>query len=148
MAQLQEIGWVTEIVCRWLGVPTRVPVARTARAHPMQLPFAHPSRAHVAVQHAPDCSAVGPPYHHNLAGSNLLTRIACVLQLPHPCRTPCRTPEIQRTSLVRAVLYLKSLQLGIDVLAFDFLDPPAPEALEVCAGSGSRGHRSILQCED
>ncbi|GLC37757.1 hypothetical protein PLESTB_001473700 [Pleodorina starrii] len=39
-------------------------------------------------------------------------------------------PEIQRTSLVGAVLYLKSLQLGIDVLSFDFLDPPAVAALE------------------
>lgn len=34
-------------------------------------------------------------------------------------------PEIQRMSLVGAVLHLKSLQLGIDVLNFDFLDPPA-----------------------
>ncbi|KAG2439200.1 hypothetical protein HXX76_004563 [Chlamydomonas incerta] len=40
-------------------------------------------------------------------------------------------PEIQRTSLVGAVLYLKSLALpGLDVLRFDFLDPPAQEALE------------------
>ena len=40
-------------------------------------------------------------------------------------------PEIQRTSLVAAVLYLKSLRLlDIDVLAFDFLDPPEPESLE------------------
>ncbi|KAG2499040.1 hypothetical protein HYH03_003225 [Edaphochlamys debaryana] len=39
-------------------------------------------------------------------------------------------PEIQRTSLVGAVLYLKSLRLDLDVLAFDFLDPPAQETLE------------------
>ncbi|KAL4856425.1 putative pre-mRNA-splicing factor ATP-dependent RNA helicase DEAH4 [Chlorella vulgaris] len=39
-------------------------------------------------------------------------------------------PEIQRTSLVAAVLYLKSLPLSIDVLAFDFLDPPAAESLQ------------------
>lgn len=34
-------------------------------------------------------------------------------------------PEIQRTSLVSAVLYLKSLALEVDVLGFDYLDPPA-----------------------
>ncbi|KAL2903601.1 putative pre-mRNA-splicing factor ATP-dependent RNA helicase DEAH4 [Bienertia sinuspersici] len=35
-------------------------------------------------------------------------------------------PEIQRTSLAGSVLYLKSLDLpGIDVLKFDFLDPPS-----------------------
>lgn len=34
-------------------------------------------------------------------------------------------PEIQRTSLLSAALYLKSLPLNVDVLAFDFLDPPA-----------------------
>ncbi|GLI64430.1 hypothetical protein VaNZ11_007626 [Volvox africanus] len=39
-------------------------------------------------------------------------------------------PEIQRSSLVGAVLYLKSLQLDIDVLSFDFLDAPATAALE------------------
>jgi len=33
-------------------------------------------------------------------------------------------PEIQRTSMLTAVLYLKSLPLDVDVLAFDFLDPP------------------------
>ncbi|PRW39269.1 pre-mRNA-splicing factor ATP-dependent RNA helicase PRP1 [Chlorella sorokiniana] len=39
-------------------------------------------------------------------------------------------PEIQRTSLVAAVLYLKSLPLNIDVLGFDYLDAPASESLE------------------
>ena len=34
------------------------------------------------------------------------------------------TPEIQRTSLVNAVLHLKSLPLDVDVLQFDYLDPP------------------------
>ena len=34
-------------------------------------------------------------------------------------------PEIQRTSMLTAVLYLKSLPLDVDVLAFDFLDPPS-----------------------
>uniref|UniRef100_A0A803M6S3 RNA helicase n=1 Tax=Chenopodium quinoa TaxID=63459 RepID=A0A803M6S3_CHEQI len=35
-------------------------------------------------------------------------------------------PEIQRTSLAGSVLYLKSLDLpGIDILKFDFLDPPS-----------------------
>ena len=37
-------------------------------------------------------------------------------------------PEIQRTSLVSAVLYLKSLPLNIDVLGFDYLDSPAASA--------------------
>jgi hypothetical protein len=52
-----------------------------------------------------------------------------------PCRCfehemPSATaPEIQRTSLVGAVLYLKSLPLDIDVLGFDYLDAPDPEAL-------------------
>ena len=34
-------------------------------------------------------------------------------------------PEIQRTALTTAVLYLKSLPLEIDVLHFDFLDAPS-----------------------
>jgi ATP-dependent RNA helicase DHX8/PRP22 len=34
-------------------------------------------------------------------------------------------PEIQRCSLAGAVLHLKALRLPLDVLAFDFLDPPA-----------------------
>ena len=40
-------------------------------------------------------------------------------------------PEIQRTSLLNAVLYLKSLQdlENFDVLRFDFLDPPQRENL-------------------
>lgn len=33
-------------------------------------------------------------------------------------------PEIQRTNMLTAVLYLKSLPLDIDVLAFDYLDSP------------------------
>ena len=33
-------------------------------------------------------------------------------------------PEIQRTSLAAVVLCLKALSLDIDVLKFDFLDPP------------------------
>ncbi|KAK9868473.1 hypothetical protein WJX84_008357 [Apatococcus fuscideae] len=39
-------------------------------------------------------------------------------------------PEIQRTSLLSACLYLKSLSNDIDVISFDYLDPPQPEALE------------------
>ncbi|XP_057949537.1 probable pre-mRNA-splicing factor ATP-dependent RNA helicase DEAH4 isoform X2 [Malania oleifera] len=40
-------------------------------------------------------------------------------------------PEIQRSSLAGSVLYLKSLDLSdIDILKFDFLDPPSSEALE------------------
>lgn len=38
---------------------------------------------------------------------------------------PQTAPEIQRTALVSAVLYLKSLPLNIDVLGFDYLDAPA-----------------------
>lgn len=35
-------------------------------------------------------------------------------------------PEIQRSSLAGSVLYLKSLDLpDIDILKFDFLDPPS-----------------------
>lgn len=40
-------------------------------------------------------------------------------------------PEIQRSSLAGSVLYLKSLDLpDIDILEFDFLDPPSRESLE------------------
>ncbi|EEF47512.1 probable pre-mRNA-splicing factor ATP-dependent RNA helicase DEAH4 isoform X2 [Ricinus communis] len=40
-------------------------------------------------------------------------------------------PEIQRSSLAGSVLYLKSLDLpDIDILKFDFLDPPSYESLE------------------
>lgn len=40
-------------------------------------------------------------------------------------------PEIQRSSLAGSVLYLKSLDLSdIDILKFDFLDPPSLESLE------------------
>ncbi|KAI3895007.1 hypothetical protein MKW92_036794, partial [Papaver armeniacum] len=40
-------------------------------------------------------------------------------------------PEIQRSSLAGCVLYLKSLALpGMDVLKFDFLDPPSRDSLE------------------
>ncbi|KAB1207796.1 putative pre-mRNA-splicing factor ATP-dependent RNA helicase [Morella rubra] len=41
-------------------------------------------------------------------------------------------PEIQRSSLAGSVLYLKSLDLSdMDILKFDFLDPPSSESLEV-----------------
>ncbi|WOK97415.1 putative pre-mRNA-splicing factor ATP-dependent RNA helicase DEAH4 [Canna indica] len=40
-------------------------------------------------------------------------------------------PEIQRSSLAGSVLHLKSLSLSdIDILKFDFLDPPSRESLE------------------
>ncbi|KAF8390610.1 hypothetical protein HHK36_025137 [Tetracentron sinense] len=40
-------------------------------------------------------------------------------------------PEIQRSSLAGSVLYLKSLDLSdLDILKFDFLDPPSRESLE------------------
>ena len=38
-------------------------------------------------------------------------------------------PEIQRTSMLTAVLFLKSLPLDIDVLAFDYLDHPGVSLL-------------------
>jgi HrpA-like RNA helicase len=34
-------------------------------------------------------------------------------------------PEIQRCGLAGAVLHLKALRLPLDVLGFDFLDPPS-----------------------
>ncbi|GMH34180.1 hypothetical protein BSKO_02014 [Bryopsis sp. KO-2023] len=40
------------------------------------------------------------------------------------------TPEIQRTSLVSAVLFLKTLDMNIDVLGFNYLDPPEVAQLE------------------
>eukprot|EP01025_Chloroclados_australasicus_P045942 TRINITY_DN50692_c0_g1_i1.p1 TRINITY_DN50692_c0_g1~~TRINITY_DN50692_c0_g1_i1.p1 ORF type:complete len:394 (+),score=32.14 TRINITY_DN50692_c0_g1_i1:71-1183(+) len=39
-------------------------------------------------------------------------------------------PEIQRTSLLSAVLYLKSLDLDLRLLEYDFVDPPEHEAVE------------------
>lgn len=39
-------------------------------------------------------------------------------------------PEIQRSSLAGAILHLKSLSLDINVLAFDFIDPPPRASLE------------------
>lgn len=40
-------------------------------------------------------------------------------------------PEIQRSSLAGSVLYLKSLDLSdMDILKFDFLDPPSSESLQ------------------
>ena len=70
------------------------------------------------------------------------------------------TPEIQRTSLVNAVLHLKSLPLDVDVLQFDYLDPPKvghtlrcrhrrPALLLQTALQGSAsmaGHRHSLCC--
>nr|GFC64661.1 probable pre-mRNA-splicing factor ATP-dependent RNA helicase DEAH4 [Tanacetum cinerariifolium] len=38
-------------------------------------------------------------------------------------------PEIQRSSLAGSVQYVKSLDLDIDILKFDFLDAPSPESL-------------------
>ena len=60
---------------------------------------------------------------------------------PAPCHGPAfappqTPPEIQRTSLVAAVLYLKSLPLSIDVLGFDYLDAPAVRAAPAAAWEG------------
>ncbi|KAF5755334.1 putative RNA helicase [Helianthus annuus] len=42
-------------------------------------------------------------------------------------------PEIQRSSLAGSVLYLKSLDLpDIDILKFDFLDPPSRKFFSLC----------------
>lgn len=42
-------------------------------------------------------------------------------------------PEIQRSSLAGSVLYLKSLSLSdIDILKFDFLDPPSRKNFILC----------------
>ena len=41
-------------------------------------------------------------------------------------------PEIQRTSMLTAVLFLKSLPLDIDVLAFDYLDHPGVSLPGLC----------------
>lgn len=47
-------------------------------------------------------------------------------------------PEIQRSSLAGSVLYLKSLDLpDIDILKFDFLDPPSCKQL-TCSWSKIR----------
>ncbi|RMZ55894.1 hypothetical protein APUTEX25_003860 [Auxenochlorella protothecoides] len=50
-------------------------------------------------------------------------------------RSEPTAPEIQRTSLAGVVLYLKSLPLNIDVLGFEYLDPPARPALEAALRS-------------
>ncbi|XP_061360764.1 probable pre-mRNA-splicing factor ATP-dependent RNA helicase DEAH4 [Gastrolobium bilobum] len=52
-------------------------------------------------------------------------------QLYHDDFLDVTVPEIQRSSLAGSVLYLKSLDLpDIDILKFDFLDPPSPESLQ------------------
>lgn len=61
-----------------------------------------------------------------------------------PPATPQTAPEIQRTSLVAAVLYLKSLPLDIDVLGFDYLDRPAVSAC--CARWARCGHAVAILC--
>jgi ATP-dependent RNA helicase DHX8/PRP22 len=58
-------------------------------------------------------------------------------------------PEVQRTSLVGAVLYLKSLQLDIDLLTFAFLDRPELAALQdalrqLLVGGACRAGRVLL----
>lgn len=44
--------------------------------------------------------------------------------------TAATPPEILRTSLLSAVLHLKSLPLQVDVLQFDFLDRPSVRHLD------------------
>lgn len=48
-------------------------------------------------------------------------------------------PEIQRASLVSTVLYLKTLNIGIDILRFKYLDAP-----EVRSHTSTR-HRMYLR---
>ena len=57
-------------------------------------------------------------------------------------------PEVQRTSLLGTVLFLKALPLSIDVLAFDYLDSPARPAMEdalrqLCVLDGIDGNGAI-----
>ena len=47
---------------------------------------------------------------------------------------PETLPEIQRTTMLTAVLFLKSLPLDIDVLAFDYLDHPGVSLPGLCFG--------------
>ncbi|KIY91311.1 hypothetical protein MNEG_16653, partial [Monoraphidium neglectum] len=55
----------------------------------------------------------------------LYTRLYFESQMPDAA-----LPEIQRCGLAGAVLHLKALRLPLDVLGFDFLDPPSRGALE------------------
>ena len=48
-------------------------------------------------------------------------------------------PEIQRTSLLSACLYLKSLSSDIDVISFDYLDPPQV-SFNLCHGTHGSWH--------
>jgi HrpA-like RNA helicase len=41
-------------------------------------------------------------------------------------------PEVQRTNMLTAVLYLKGLPFDIDVLAFDYLDSPGVRPSALC----------------
>jgi ATP-dependent RNA helicase DHX8/PRP22 len=87
-----------------------------------------PPRRHV-VHHASSCRLnVYNRLHHGL--HRLLLPPHPPAPLPPPPHPPQTPPEIRRTSLVGAVLYLKSLPLDIDVLGFDYIDPPDREALE------------------
>lgn len=60
--------------------------------------------------------------------------------MPHPACVTCTAKYMCALCHTHAgaVLYLKSLDLeDLDVLEFDFLDPPGRDALEV--GTGGRG---------
>ncbi len=77
-------------------------------------------------------SALAPPPALRDAATQLTTRrlLACRCLRLYTAKfyehemPDVTTPEIQRTSLVNAVLHLKSLPLNVDVLQFDYLDPP------------------------
>jgi HrpA-like RNA helicase len=52
---------------------------------------------------------------------------------------PTSVPEIQRTNLGTTVLTLKAMGIN-DLLAFDFMDPPAPQVrLSACVRERERG---------
>ena len=53
-------------------------------------------------------------------------------------------PEIQRTNMLTAVLYLKSLPLDIDVLAFDYLDSPGVRFYSCCLNTQSSRDDHLL----
>lgn len=55
-------------------------------------------------------------------------------------------PEIQRTSLLSAVLYLKSLPLAFDVLGFDYLDPPGVRCAQALMHAGCTSVACLIGC--
>ena len=72
------------------------------------------------------CARAAPMHLRDAGWQGCLGACAPDRAQPESFHPPLQTaPEIQRTSLVGAALYLKSLPLDIDVLGFDYLDAPA-----------------------